>query len=281
MGKEKDNDEEENAYESLDDWQAEDTNALKSSIQQHAQLIGGGDDTLQDEDDLQPIPVKSGGGSSHHIRTWQDEPETMSSISHRQNLQPALRTGKNSNSGSDDKSVTSGHLSRVSFSPDVAQRSQFKTNAQVASGTKLRAFIALLCLVASLFLALFFGGGKTGRTITNLLIAITPGTSSVKEESPTMIGIPPAQGNIPTYNATFELPDLEALNIMLTPEMENMADWRIPFPAANRTDLPVFWLIPKAGGQVVERIMGQCMGLIVVSGQGANDVEKVRVMIEI
>lgn len=265
MGKSKDEDEE-NAYESIEDWQAEDVDALRHSIQQHAELIGGGDDTLQDDDDLQAVPVKFGGTSSKSLaESWQDEPNLTPSFTNRNSgLQSSLRSSRKAND-------TPG--SRVKFSPDV--RGTFTTNAQLRSGTKLRAFICLLCLVASLCLALFLGGGRTGRFITKTMIGVTPGTASIKS-SPVSVGIPPALGNYPAYNATFELPDLEAMNIILAPEMENIADWRIPYPAANRTDIPLFWQIPNSGAQVIQRILGQCLGLVEVSSNGAGRAEAVR-----
>lgn len=261
-------DDEENAYGSLDDWQIEDANALKSSIRQHAELIGGGDDTLQDDEDLAPVPVIAGGSSRQLDDTWQDEPAPFSN----HDLQSSLRSSRRQIRSTD--SVAS--QSRVSFSPDTPMsRANLTANAKAKSGTKLRALIALLCLVASLLLAIFVGGGKSGQSIAKHTIGLTPGTTLVKG-APTSAGIPVSSGNYPTYNGTFPLPDLESMNIILSAEMENMADWRIPFPAGKRTDLPVFWQIPKAGGQVVERILGLCLGLVEVTGDGVGNDDKVR-----
>lgn len=269
MGKIKDDDEE-NAYESLDDWKAEDANALKDSIQQHAELIQGVDDMLQDDEDLRPVHVKFGGSSSRHLtESWHDEPNgvfTPSLSSRSSGLQSALKSSK--------KGIHDAPGSRVKFSPDV--RGTFTTNAQLRSGTKFRGLMCLLCLVGSLCLALFVGQGRTGRFITNLMIGTVPGTTAVKSSPIVIVGIPPSLGNYPAYNATFELPALEEMNIILSPEMENLADWRIPYPAANRTDLPLFWQIPNSGAQAVQRILGQCLGLVEVSSTGAGRSETVR-----
>jgi hypothetical protein len=108
------------------------------------------------------------------------------------------------------------------------------------------------------------------------MIGTVPGTTAVKSSPIVIVGIPPALGNYPAYNATFELPALEEMNIILSPEMENLADWRIPYPAANRTDLPLFWQIPNSGAQAVQRILGQCLGLVEVSSTGAGRSETVR-----
>ena len=130
---------------------------------------------------------------------------------------------------------------------------------------------------------IIFGHGTTGLWLTNQLIGVTPGTTSVKEP-PLIDGIPGPQGTATSSannstnsgSGTPEIPDLEAMNILLSPQIEQLADWVIPFPVGNRSDLPLFWQVPKSGGTAVQRILGQCMGLVEVSQAGKGHDEPVR-----
>jgi hypothetical protein len=158
--------------------------------------------------------------------------------------------------------------SRVSWSGTVNTKA-FATNQQTRYGTKVRAIIALICLGLSIIMAVFLGYGSTGRWLTSIFIR-APGSTAAKE-APMVGGMPGAIGTVPVYNATYETPDLEKMNIALPAAVETgYADWHIPFPAAERTDLPLFWYIPRSGGPLMQQILGRCLGLVEISKDGAG-----------
>jgi len=292
MGKPED-EEEGNAYATTDDWTLADTEdeaddgrtALSSSIQQHAANLKGdeGDITLDDDKgDVLPLG-RATNVSERSSRSFNSLTEDAGRTGSGRNLnynsrsRPAARSNPKSALKSskrylgavpykDDQSVGG----KVSFT-----KSAYSTNQQARSGTKLRALIALVCLIASIVLALFFGHGASGRWFTSIFI---DAAGTAVKEAPSHGGIPGAIGGVPAYNGTFEIPDLESMNLVLPAIMETgFADWRIPFPAANRTDLPVYWQITKSGGTVVQRILGQCLGLVEASKEGAGREEPVRI----
>ena len=178
---------------------------------------------------------------------------------------------------------TRGGMDRLRATPKQPSvrkppRPTVATNTPSKHATKIRAFLALVCLLVSVSLALVGGHGNWGLWLTRSAVG-SPGTTAV-EAGPGVAGLPGATGNL-VYNGTFEIPNLEAMNIVLNAEVEsNLADWRIPFPAGNRTEMPLFWDVAKSGGSVVKRILGQCLGLVQVSNLGAGHTENVSIGIE-
>jgi hypothetical protein len=139
-------------------------------------------------------------------------------------------------------------------------------------GARIRAVAALFCLIVSLVLAALYGNGTLGLKLTSGWMHMD-GKSIMSKGG----GLPaPIGGATVAFNGSINsFPDLQSMHIVLPAAMENFADWTIPFPAANRTDLPVFWTIPRAGGQVITNIMGQCLGLVEASGAGAGNQQPV------
>jgi hypothetical protein len=295
-----DDEEEGNAYATDDNWTLEqdDKDALSTSIRQHALNLKGEEEDIDLDDDIDPVvplgrPSASGrssrsfnslsdqgqdihGGatkpSSYRVNTRASAQSASYSQPTKKPAPSALRSSRRFvHAANDDQSV--GGQSKVSFSGNAKKGT---TNQTSRSGTTLRALIALTCLGISIVLAVLFGNGIIGRWITNTFIK----TSTTAKEAPTTGGIPGALGLSSAYNSSFQIPDVESMNIILPAAIENsFADWRIPFPAGNRTDLPVYWNLYKSGGTVVQRILGQCLGLVEVSNQGANHPEPVRTQI--
>ena len=299
-----------NAYAAADDWTADDLGTLSSSIQQHAANIAGKDDDDDDDDaggggggdgfldeELQSRPIQSSlvgsdgtgasarsftsfgrdgdsvtGGGDPRKTYSQQRPKSVLRSNRRYGGGGGGIMGDYHNNTNDDGSVHS----RVSFSANTKRPPRVYAAYQPTKhGTKIRATIALCCLVGSIVLAVLWGHGTAGLWIARTVVG-APGTTAVKE-GPTTDGIPGPLGMAPpAFNGTFEIPNLMAMDIVLGPELENLADWRIPFPAANRTDLPIFWDIQRSGGTAVRRILGQCLGLVEVSQEGASHTEPVR-----
>jgi hypothetical protein len=288
MGKPED-EEEGNAYATTDDWtlQENDRDALTTSIQQHAANLKGEEaDIMLDDDKAAVLPLGSMNSSERSSRSFNSlsdqaggrSNKNLSYTSRSRSRSATNRAAASSNPKSALKPNTR-YLGKVPYKDDSKanfSKSGYSTNQQARSGTKVRALIALVCLGVSIALAMFFGHGATGRWITNVFI---DSSGTANKEAPTHGGIPGAIGGAPAYNGTHEIPDLEAMNIVLPASIETgFSDWHIPFPAGNRSDLPAFWQLPKAGGTVVQRILGQCLGLVEVSQEGAGHEEPVRVL---
>jgi hypothetical protein len=292
MGKLED-EEEGNAYATTEDWtlEEEDRDALSSSIQQHAANLKGEEaDIMLDDDKAAVLPLggsmnpsERSSRSSRSFSTLSDQAGASSGRNLSYTSRSRSATNRSAATSSNPKSSlkpSTRYLGKVPYKEDQSMskagfsKPVYSTNQQARSGTKFRALIALICLGISICLAIFFGHGATGRWITSVFI---DSSGTANKESPTHGGIPGAIGGAPAYNGTSEIPDLEAMNIILPASVETgFADWRIPFPAGNRSDLPAFWQLPKAGGTVVQRILGQCLGLVEVSQEGAGHDEQVR-----
>jgi hypothetical protein len=281
MGRGIDDEEEGNAYATTDDWTlgGEDKAALSSSIQAHALNLKGGDGDIDLDGEIAQVPLGSAGHtserSSRSFNSLSDQGLSRNSYSSRNTrgthathttysvptkkaapsaLRPSRRGLGSTNHSPGGKDPVKGHTT------------------QTKSATRLRALIALGCLALSLLLALLVGYGVTGQWITETFMT----TSNTAVEQSSTSGMPGSLGQASAYNGTFDIPDLEAMKIILPFDVENgLADWRIPFPASKRTDLPVFWNVNKNGGTVVQKILGQCLGLVQVSKEGANHDEKV------
>lgn len=129
----------------------------------------------------------------------------------------------------------------------------------------------LVCWALSLLVALFVGYGVSGLWTTE---SHPSGDQAL--DAADVNGIPQAEGNAFVKNQTHDIPDLEAMHIILPLGMEYAyADWRIPFPASERSDLPVFWNINKSGGALVEETLSYCLGLVKFSNEGASHNEPV------
>lgn len=287
-----------NAYASStdDDWTlpSEDRESLSSSIRQHAAILKGEDgNIILDDDKPAERPLGSDLSASRSQRSFsslnsgkvqsditggkssaRSIPSGSASSTARRPTPPSALRSNSRYSKSSGSSKSVGGKSSYSYGTP-ATKAAIQTNKPRGSGTKLRALIALVCLILAILLAVLVAYGAPGRWITEGLIGTIPGSTAIKEP-PTTAGIPGAIGSTPAYNGTFDLPDLESMNIILPDAIENgFGDWRIPFPASNRTDLPVYWLLAKSGGTVVQRILGQCLGLVEVSKEGEGHEESV------
>lgn len=283
MGKGTDDEEEGNAYATTtDDWTLadEDYAALSSSIQAHALNLKGGDGDIDLDGEIAQVPLGLSANKSER-----------SSRSFNSLSDPGISKNSNSSRNSRGQYGINSYYSTpttTKAAPSAlrpSRRGLGSTNrsyagmdlvkghtTQTKSATRLRALIALGCLTLSLLLALLVGYGVTGQWITETFMTTS---NSVVEQSNTT-GMPGPLGQASAYNGTFDIPDLEAMKIILPSDVENgFADWRIPFPASKRTDLPVFWNVNKNGGTVVQKIFGQCLGLVLFNQEGANHDEKV------
>lgn len=274
----KGNEEDGNAYATTDDWamQEEDgVEALSDSIRAHALNLKGGEEDIDLDDDIAPVPLGVAGGeaerSNRSFNTLSD-PGLSSARNFTSRSSPSSY-GITKNAAPSALRPSRRGLGRGSSKTSSGGKSPLKGSiSQTKAATRLRALIALACLTISLLLALLVGYGATGQWITRTFIMTS---NNVKEVSNTG-GIPGSLGQARAYNGTFDIPNLEAMNIILPVAIENgYADWRIPFPASKRSDLPVFWNINKSGGSVVEKILGHCLGLVEVSGEGATHDETV------
>jgi hypothetical protein len=274
----KGNEEDGNAYATSSDWTMQEevgVAALSDSIRAHALNLKGGEEGIDLDDDIAPVPLgMTGSEAERSNRSFNSlsDPGMSNSRNFSARSSPssygiprhaapsALRPARRGLGGSSSKS-SSGRKYPLKA-----------TISQTKSATRLRAFIALACVTVSFLLALLVGYGATGQWITRAFIM---NSRNVKEMSNSG-GIPGSQGEALAYNGTFDIPNLEAMHIILPLAIENgYADWRIPFPASKRSDLPVFWNINKSGGSVVEKILCHCLGLIEVSGEGATHDEPV------
>mmetsp|Transcript_7704 Transcript_7704/g.8789 ORF Transcript_7704/g.8789 Transcript_7704/m.8789 type:complete len:551 (+) Transcript_7704:192-1844(+) len=178
------------------------------------------------------------------------------------------RKKKKKNNNDDDQTLGSNmsgsNMSSDSYNSVAAPALTF--TKQTKMGTKIRAGIFLVSLILSTILALMVGHNSIGRCFANYLLR------TYRHSSDEEIGRLPTANGLGTINSTkFEIPDLESMNIILPPRIDKLyADWRVPFPATNRSDLPTFWQIPKGGFSVVQRILSQCLNLAEVSKLGAN-----------
>ena len=263
-----------NAYSSLKEEgavQSSDAEALSSLIKQHSANLRG-DEDLDLTDDVpmtspiaQDPPQAAVPSAQNSKRGLVGIMRSKSKYSRRkQQQQPVAGTG---NVGT-TKSISFSDGTKTAHTSHIAK-----------SATRIRAMICLSCLVFSLILALLFGHGSTGLIITSNAIN-SADSASVSKEPPVVTGMPGPFGTPSVYNSSFDIPDLEAMNILLSPQIENLADWKIPFPASNRTDMPLFWHVPKSGGTVVQRILGLCLGLVEASSQGATHDEPVSCSLE-
>jgi hypothetical protein len=262
-----------NAYATTDDWtlqSREDRAALTNSIRSQASNIENFEDDIQLEDDVAPIPLgQTRGMRGPSNRSFNSlSAKNMESMTNFSSRLPRTTTTTTTN-GTTTAPQSALRPSRRGFglSKDVV-KSPSKPSGSSKSATALRAIIALICLVVSIVLALLVGYGVTGLWITETFMK---SKGSKIKEATNPGGIPGSLGQTPVYNSTFDIPDLEEMRILLPVNLENgYADWRIPFPASNRSDLPVFWNVNKNGGTVIQKILGQCLGLIEVSNVGAN-----------
>eukprot|EP00521_Asterionellopsis_glacialis_P009261 CAMPEP_0195287156 /NCGR_PEP_ID=MMETSP0707-20130614/4335_1 /TAXON_ID=33640 /ORGANISM="Asterionellopsis glacialis, Strain CCMP134" /LENGTH=836 /DNA_ID=CAMNT_0040346885 /DNA_START=12 /DNA_END=2522 /DNA_ORIENTATION=+ len=182
--------------------------------------------------------------------------------------------------GGDDYTVdmSDDGQSRISFSQRTAH-SKVATNVPLKNSTKVRAMLCLGCAAGSIVLSLMYGHGAAGLWMTNQFLRIGPGEDRVRVDGNGMVAGSSAAGGLGSlgpstaYNGNFQVPDLASMNIMLFGDMEHYQDWTVPY-VANRTDIPVLWTIPRAGGNVLIRILGQCLGLVQVSGEGSNHYEE-------
>lgn len=283
MGKGDDKEEDGNAYATTEDWDMQEEDgiaALSDSIRAHALNLMG-DEDIHLDDDIAPVPLGMAGSeaerSGRSFNTLSDEglskersytsratsSESTSStygVPPKKTAPSALRPSR--------RGLGRGASKATSGAKYPSKGSVYQTK----SATRLRALIALLCLTLSLLLALLIGYGATGQWIAGAFITTN---SNVKDALNTG-GIPGSLGQAPAYNGTYDIPNLEDIHIILPAAIENgYADWRIPFPASKRSDLPVFWNVNKNGANVIEKIFGQCLGLVEVSQYGAGHEEPV------
>lgn len=205
-------------------------------------------------------------------------------------LRPTRRYGRQAPVAADDRSAVSNgdYTSSVSRSTQSAPQGpsggglsfQYSSTSSLnvdkkKGGARVRAVAALVCLIVSLILASLYGNGNLGIKLTSGWMRMDGKTVMSKGAGG---GLPAPIVGVPAvaFNGSISsFPDLQSMHLMLPVAMENYADWIIPFPAANRTDLPVFWTIPRAGGQVITNILGQCLGLVEASGAGAGNQQPV------
>lgn len=294
-----------NAYDTPDDWTLDDDDsqitesrvALSNSIQQHALNLRESDASEQFEDEgsksnsgsmrggletdfsgsrlgSNRSNLSSQGSSQHSSSRGNSGRDLRSQVSSRiKSSKSSLKSNRRYSKDIDDASAgatTVSTRSRVSFA--TTAKAPLIHTKQTKTGTRIRALICLGCLAVSIVLAFVVGHHSIGAWFANLFMASAHGSG---EDLPGEGGLPGSIGTHPDYNETFEIPDLASMDIMLPDGLDNFADWRIPFPTFNRTDLPVFWQIPKGGFSVVQRILGQCFGLVEFSAEGAGSPEKV------
>lgn len=288
MGKGNDDEEEGNAYATTtDDWTLadEDYAALSSSIQAHAINLKGGDADIDLDGEIAQVPLGlSANKSERSSRSFNSLSDPgISKSSHGSRNSRGTYAINSSYSIPTTKKAAPSALRPSRRGLGYTNRSYGGTESvkghttQTKSATRLRALIALGCLTVSLLLALLVGYGVTGQWITVTFMT----TSNTAVEQSNTTGMPGPLGQASVYNGTFDIPDLEAMKIILPFDVENgLADWRIPFPATKRTDLPIFWNINKNGGTVVQKIVGQCLGLVLFNKEGANHDEKTLQILE-
>mmetsp|Transcript_22775 Transcript_22775/g.25091 ORF Transcript_22775/g.25091 Transcript_22775/m.25091 type:complete len:536 (+) Transcript_22775:52-1659(+) len=178
----------------------------------------------------------------------------------------STRRYSSANHSKDDNSVGETYVSassrsRVSFVTSARPALTFGREARM--GAKTRASIFCICLAISTILAIVVDHNLFGRWFASVFIH--------KSRLPAEESRLPTPDEFHIFNDTFEIPDLASMNIVIPPKIETLyADWRIPFPALNRSDLPIFWQIPKGGFSVVQRILSQCLNLVDVSEEGAG-----------
>eukprot|EP00547_Thalassionema_nitzschioides_P002021 CAMPEP_0194205886 /NCGR_PEP_ID=MMETSP0156-20130528/5055_1 /TAXON_ID=33649 /ORGANISM="Thalassionema nitzschioides, Strain L26-B" /LENGTH=521 /DNA_ID=CAMNT_0038932271 /DNA_START=69 /DNA_END=1631 /DNA_ORIENTATION=- len=295
-----------NAYDTTDDdWTLDDDDsqitesrvALSNSIQQHALNLREADGAEQFEDEfsnrqgsVQGVIDRDGSDSrlgSHRSGMSSQGTRSMTSSHHSSSRGPSLSSRMKSSRSSlksstryskdnDEASMgatTVSTRSRVSFSSTA--KAPLVHSKQTKTGTRIRALICCGCLAVSIVLAFVIGHHSIGGWFANVFMQSAHGDEDLPGEG----GLPGSIGSHPQYNETFDIPDLASMNIMLPEGIDNFADWRIRFPA-NRTDLPVFWMIPKGGISVVQRILGQCFGLVEFSKEGAGSEEKTLQILE-
>jgi hypothetical protein len=271
-----------NAYATTDDWTLqgrEDRATLTDSIRSQANNFESFEDDIQLDDDVAPIPLgQSRGNKGTSNRSFNSlSAKNMDSVTtfNSRSLSKATLSSSRGLGGSNlSQATTTAPQSALrpsrrglGLSKNGGQYPS-KSSGSSKSATALRAIIALICLVVSIILALLVGYGVTGLWITETFMK-SKGTN-IKEPTNSG-GIPGSLGQAPVYNSTFDIPNLEEMRIVLPVNIENgYADWRIPFPASNRSDLPVFWNVNKNGGTVIQKILGQCLGLIEFSNEGAS-----------
>lgn len=163
-------------------------------------------------------------------------------------------------------------------------------DAIVHYGTQPLTYLCLLSLGASAVLCFILGSNGVGLSIANFFMG--------SHALPDILNLTTVQGPflghkidnqtagsgglleppvIFAYGGTTDIPDLESMKIRLPLQLENYQDWTVPFSASNRMETPVLWTIPRAGCGVVTRVLGQCLGLVQVSGKGYMHDEAVSV----
>ena len=123
--------------------------------------------------------------------------------------------------------------------------------------------LGILCFAVSSLFATFYGRGKLGLTAGVVMYKNTIGAKGAVEDG-LLRDTAGTSSSLPVHSSVALPPAIE----------DGYSDISDAVESASGKELVVFWQIPRAGGNVIRVILGQCLGLVEASDLATFQMEE-------